>query len=61
MERPSLARALEKRRLRALPPSMRTIANRTVPMMVSSMSRKHPVYGIFVHWSALLKLMGCSD
>ena len=58
---PNSIRALVNRMLRALPPSMRTFLNRTLLMIGSSTSGKHPGYGISAHWSALLNVTGCSD
>ena len=59
--RPHSVRAPTKRILRALPPSMRTLLNRTLRMVGSCTSGKHPGYGISAHWSALLNVIGCSD
>ena len=58
---PNSVRALAKRMLRALPPSMRTFLNHTLRMVGSSTSGKCPGYGISAHWLALLNVIGCSD
>jgi hypothetical protein len=49
LERPSSDKALAKRMLRALPPSIRTFVKRSLWMTVSSTRGKHPVYGISAH------------
>ena len=58
---PNSVRAPAKRMLRALPPSMRTFLNCMLLMIGSSTSGKHPGYGIFAHWLALLNVIGCSE
>ena len=58
---PNSVRALAKRILRALPPSMRTFLNHMLWMVGSSTSGNCPGYGMSAHWSALLKVIGYSD